>query len=123
MKQILSYVTVALISISVMALVAVPLKATDNDPQTPYIQTVSPESAKPGSIITVVGNCLGKNLASEIFLTRGSSDIKLEITSQKASQIVAKLPSGMEAGRYRLMILSTGIAPRFIEQPVQLIVE
>lgn len=122
MKHFLSFAAVTLISISVIALVAVPVKG-DNDPQTPYIQTVNPEDAKPGSLITADGTCLGKNLVSEIYLTLGSKDVKLEITSQNAGQIVAKLPATLEAGRYRLMLLTTGVAPRFIEQPVRLNVQ
>ena len=122
MKQRVSFATLGLISVSVMALLAVPLKAVDNDPQTPYIQTVNPESAKAGAVITVDGSNLGKSLVSEIYLILGKTDVKLEITSQKASQIMAKLPADLEAGRYRLMILTAGLTPRYIEQPVQLMV-
>ena len=122
MKRILGFLTVALMAIAVFALVAVPLKG-DNDPQTPYIQTVNPESAQAGAVITADGTCLGKALVKEIYLTRGNTDIKLEITSQKNEQITAKLPATIESGRYRLMVLTSGLTPRFIEQPVQLNVE
>ena len=123
MKQLLRFAALALISIGVVAFLGATAMASDNDPQTPYIQTVNPENAKPGSVITADGTCLGKALVSEIFLTVGKTDIKLEITSQGATQIMAKLPPTIEAGRYRLMILTTGVAPRFIEQPVQITVE
>ncbi len=121
MKRVLSC---ALVFIGVMAIAATPARAAvDNDPATPYIRTVNPENAKSGDVITAVGSNLGKALVSELFLTLGKTDVKLEITSQKADQSVAKLPAGIEAGRYRLMILTTGVAQRFIEQPVQLTVD
>ena len=123
MKQLASYATLTLLSVSVMALVAVPLKAVDNDPQTPYIQTVNPASAKAGAVITVDGSNLGQSLVSEIYLTLGKTDVKLAVTSQKATQIMAKLPVDIEPGRYRLMILTAGLTPRFIEQPVRLNVQ
>lgn len=119
MKYVLSFAALVFISVSLI----VPVKAGDNDPVTPYIQRVNPEDPKPGGVITADGTALGKALVSEIYLTRGSTDIKLEITSQKAEQIVAKLPATLEAGRYKLMLLTAGAAPRFIEQPVALTVQ
>jgi len=123
MKHTLGFLTLTLISIGAIALFAKPLPA-DNDPQaTPYIQSVNPDSSKAGGEITVDGHTLGKGTVSELYLTKGSTDFKLVITSQKTDQIVAKLPATIEAGRYRLMVLTVGAAPRFIEQPVSLTVE
>jgi len=124
MKPFLSFFSVSLISITLMTFAAMPARGGgDNDPQTPYIQTVNPEDAKGGSVITAVGTALGKSMVSEIYLTKGNVDVKLEITTQKTDQIIAKIPTTVEAGRYRLMVLTTGLSPRFIEQPVQLTVE
>lgn len=122
MKNLISFMTLALISITAIALVAVPVKG-DNDPRTPFIQTVSPDNVKQGSVIRAEGSYLDKALVSDIYLTRGSTDIKLEITNQTSGEIVAKLPAQVEPGRYRLMVLTVGLAPRFIEQPVLLTVE
>jgi len=122
MKHLVGFSTLALGAIALFALAAFPVRG-DNDPQTPYIYAVNPESAKPGSAITVDGSYLGKSTVSEIYLTHGRTDVKLAITSQKTSQIVAKLPANLEPGRYRLMVLTVGHEPRFIEQPVQLTVE
>ena len=123
MKHSLSFLTLTLVSIGVVALFTLPARA-DNDPAiTPYISAVNPDSAKPGGEIAVDGLALGKSTVSELYLTRGGADVKLEITSQKTERIAAKLPATLETGRYRLMVLTVGAVPRFIEQPVSLTVE
>ena len=124
MKIFLSFFAVALISFCVVALVAVPLKGDNDPPVTPLIHNVTPDPVKAGATITANGDSIGKSLVTELYVTRNNSDFKLEIVSQKADKIVAKLPKDLEPGRYRLMVLAvSGAKPQFIEQPVQLTVE
>jgi len=122
MKLFVSFFALALVSFCVIALVAIPLKG-DNDPQTPLIHIVNPDPAKPGATVTASGSSLGKSLVTELYLTLNNSDFKLEIVSQNSEKIVAKLPKTIEPGRYRLMVLTMGAKPQYIEQPVQLTVE
>jgi IPT/TIG domain len=122
MKRFTGFLGFVLLAVCAVALFALPLKG-DNDPQTPYIQTVTPDTVKAGAEITVEGRNLGKAWVGELYLTTTGSDVKLAITTQKDEQIIAKLPANVQPGRYRLMILTTGNAPRFVEQPVMLVVE
>ena len=126
MKSFLGYSTLTLISVGLVALFAMPAAyagSTDNNPQTPFIQKISPEAVLPGAVITADGEFLGKALVIDLYVTRGGTDFKLTIISQKSDKIVAKLPAQMEPGRYRLMVLTPGLEPRLIEQPVQVTVE
>lgn len=122
--KFLSILKLTAISVFLFALVALPSQAADEaGTQTPFIQTLNPDAAKAGDSITAEGTFLGKSTVAELYLTKGGTDIKLEIKAQKAEQIVAVLPAKVAAGSYRLMVLTTGQAPRFIEQPVLLTVE
>ena len=123
MKHVLSFFGLALISFAVLALMALPLKGGDNNPQTPLIHAVTPEPASPGATVTAEGADLGKSLVSELYVTQNNNDVKLEIVTQASDKIVAKLPKDLAPGRYRLMVLTVGARPQYIEQPVQLTVQ
>lgn len=85
--------------------------------------SAQPEKGKVGDEITVTGENLGKNHVAEIFFTRDNTDIKLPIAAQSATELKFKIPREAKAGRYSLMLLTTGLEPKMIEQPVKVTVE
>jgi len=87
------------------------------------MNSVEPSSVKAGAEATVNGENLDKNTVTEIYITDGSSDIKLQIVQQSAASIKFRVPAGTKAGRFSMMLLTTGADPKLIEQPVKLNVE
>ena len=59
-------------------------------------------------------------LNDRIAILRGN--IRL-LTEQAAASIKFKIPATAKAGRFSLMILTTGKEPKYIEQPVKVTVE
>jgi len=90
---------------------------------TPLMKTVEPDTAKAGDEITVTGENLQKALVGGVFLTDGKNDTKLVVTEQTETTIKAKIPDKAKAGRLRLMVLTTGAEPQFLEQPVAVSIE
>ena len=86
------------------------------------IQSVNPMDAKPGDEIVASGTNLGKKFILELYLTNGKDDIKVDMLKQADTEITFKVPKGMN-GRYRLMIMTNAIEPKFVEQPVRVNVE
>lgn len=89
----------------------------------PYMKAVEPETAKVGDVVKVVGEALDKNRVAEVYLTKGSTDLKVEIVEQQEEFIRIKVPAEAAAGRYQLMFLLAGPDPKLLEQPVFLVVE
>ena len=90
---------------------------------TPKVSTVAPENAKPGAVVTVNGESLAKPNVEKIYLTDGKNDTIMPIVEQADKAIKCKIPDSIEPGRFSLMLLSGGIAPRLIEQPVKMTIE
>ena len=98
--------------------------AVDKDqtvPETPFMRVVAPTSAKPGDTVVVTGEALDKSRVSEVYLTDGAKDFKMEIVQQSNTSITFKVPDATPPGRFGLMVL-TAREPKFIEQPVNLVV-
>lgn len=89
----------------------------------PRMITVEPGTGKAGDEITVAGENLDKALVSKVYLTDGKNDVLLDMTDQSATSIKFKVPAKALAGRFALMLLTTGKEPKLIEQPVKLTVE
>jgi IPT/TIG domain len=90
---------------------------------TPLMRTVTPDTAKIGDQITVVGEYLDKARVSEIYLTDGKNEIKMTIVEQSETTVKVKVPDNVKPGRMRLMVLTTGPEPQFLEQPVSISIE
>ncbi|MEX2261287.1 MAG: hypothetical protein WD696_05015 [Bryobacteraceae bacterium] len=88
----------------------------------PRMTTVEPPNGKVGDVLAVAGENLDKVHVTEIYLTDGKKDHKIEMTEQEASSIKFKLPK-TDPGRYSLMLLTAGKEPKLIEQPVKVTVE
>jgi hypothetical protein len=89
----------------------------------PRMSTVDPGTGKPGDEITVAGENLDKASVAKVYLTDGKNDVLLALTAQTASSVKFKIPAKSAAGRFALMLLTTGKEPKLIEQPVKLTIE
>ncbi len=85
---------------------------------TPLMRTVDPDTAKVGDVLTVGGEYLDKARVKEIYLTDGKAEFKLEVVEQTQTSVKVKVPAKVKFGRLRLMILTTGVEPQLLEQPV-----
>ena len=100
--------------------------ATTEDRQplpTPVMRTVNPETVKAGDVATVSGEYLDKTRVSEVYLTDGNVDVKVEIVEQASSSLKFRVPGKTAAGRYNLMVLLVDEVPKLIEEPARLKVE
>lgn len=89
----------------------------------PKMTTVTPDNGKPGDILKAAGEFLGKQHVAELYITDGTTDWKVEILKQSASEIEFKIPRNVKAGRFYLMVLTTGPDPKLIEEPVRVTIE
>jgi len=89
----------------------------------PRMTTVEPANGKVGEVITVSGENLHKDQVSKVYLTDGKIDVLVDITDQSPTAIKFKIPAKAKAGRFALMLLTTGKEPKLIEQPVKVTVD
>ena len=89
----------------------------------PRMMTVEPMTAKVGDVVTVSGENLDKDNVSEVFLTDGKSDTKVQITEQAAASIKFKVPDGTKPGRFGLVIRTPSTPPKDYIQPVKVTIE
>jgi hypothetical protein len=90
---------------------------------TPMMRVVEPAAAKAGDDVLVKGDYLGENLVAEVYLTDGKANLKVEVLSQSDKEIKFKVPAEAKPGAYRLMVLTTGVEPMLIEEPVRFVVQ
>ncbi len=89
----------------------------------PRMTTVEPGNGKAGDVLTVAGENLDKAGVEKLYLTDGKNDLEVQVTEQAATSIKFKIPATAKAGRFSLMILTSGKEPKYIEQPVKVTVE
>jgi hypothetical protein len=85
---------------------------------TPLMRAVSPDSAKVGEVLTVTGEYLDKSRVKEVYLTDSKSEFKLEIVEQGQTLVKVKISPTVKPGRWKLMVLTAGVDPQLLEQPV-----
>ena len=90
---------------------------------TPMMRTVAPDTAKAGDILTVTGENLDKAKVAEVYLTDGKTEVKVSIVEQTETTLKVKVPDNAKPGRARLMVLTTGTQPQYLEQPVAVVIE
>ena len=110
------------LSFAVPLFLAAGLAAFAQQPM-PRMSTVDPGNGKAGDEITVAGENLEKTHVAKVYLTDGKNDTPLDLTEQSATSIKFKIPAKATAGRFALMLLTTGKEPKLVEQPVKLTVE
>ena len=89
----------------------------------PRMTSVEPATTKAGAEASVVGENLDKGNVTDVFLTDGQVDVKVQILEQAATAIKFRVPTSAKPGRFSLMVLTSTKPPRLIEQPVKLTVE
>jgi hypothetical protein len=89
----------------------------------PRMTTCEPGNGKSGDVLTVTGENLAKETVAKVYLTDGKNDIPVDLVEQAAASIKFKVPEKATAGRWSLMLLTTGKEPKLIEQPVKVTVE
>ncbi len=77
-----------------------------------------------GTRSRVAGENLEKSQVGQgLYLTDGKNDVLLDLTDQTATSIKFKIPAKAAAGRFALMLLTTGKDAKLIEQPVKITVD
>lgn len=89
----------------------------------PRMTAVEPANGKIGDLLSVAGENLEKKNVADVFLTDGKIDLKVAVIEQTATSIKFKIPPKTAAGRWALMVLTSGKEPKLIEQPVKVTVE
>jgi hypothetical protein len=119
--------TFALVAVFILISGVTMCAATGNDEKDKeetraLIQEVAPMNVRPGDTVVASGLNLGKKWVLDLYITNGTDDVKVEVTEQTDKQITFKVPANL-TGRYRLMIMTNTVEPKFIEQPVRILVE
>ncbi|MGA2150371.1 MAG: IPT/TIG domain-containing protein [Bryobacteraceae bacterium] len=111
-------------ALSIPLLVAFALPA---DPQSqggmPTMSSVEPASGKVGDVLVAQGTNLDRDTVAALYLTDGTTDIKVAIIEQSATSIQFRIPPEAKPGRFALMVLTKGKDPKLIEEPVKITVE
>jgi len=90
----------------------------------PRMLSVDPPSGKKGDVVAVSGENLQKDQVDKVFLTDGKNDTPVEVTEQTATSLKFKIPASVTSGgRLAVMILTKGKDPKYIEQPVKIMIE
>jgi hypothetical protein len=110
------------ISLFVTVLLIFAMAAFAQQPM-PRMVSVDPGNGKTGDIIAVTGENLEKAQVAKVYLTDGKNDMLVEVTEQAATLLKFKIPEKVAAGRFSLMLLTSGKEPKLIEQPVRLTVD
>jgi len=89
----------------------------------PTMSSVDPESGKVGDVVVVTGANLDRESVAALYLTDGTTDVKVAIIEQTATSIKFRIPREAKPGRLALMVLTPGKTPKLIEEPVKISIE
>ena len=89
----------------------------------PTMSSVEPDSGKVGDVLVVQGANLDREKVAALYLTDGTTDIKVAIIEQSATSIQFRIPPEAKPGRFALMVLTKGKDPTLIEEPVKVTIE
>ncbi len=107
----------------VFAILALLIFAPAASAQSSRINSVDPMTGKGGDVVAAAGEGIDKAKVTELYLTDGTTDLKVQIMEQSDTQIKFKVPATIKAGKWALMIKTGGAEPKLLEQPVKLMVE
>jgi len=85
---------------------------------TPVIKAVAPVAAKCGDELVATGDNLGEATVESLYLTVGEAFTRVVIVKQTDTSIRFKVPEAAKPGRSGLMVLTAGLAPHYIDEPV-----
>ena len=100
-----------------VVLISVTFLAVSAFAQTPRLKSVDPTSGKSGDELVTQGQSLDENTVEDLFFTDGTNDHKVKMVEQKADSIRFTVPK-IKPGRYSLMLLTKGVSPVYLQQPV-----
>jgi hypothetical protein len=83
------------------------------------LQPWNQRPAKWGDIVSAKGENLDKSSITEVYLTDGSHDTKVQVTEQTETEIKFKVQGDIKAGRYHILMLTADMKS-LVEQPVRL---
>ena len=113
---------ISLFAIPLLLALPLPLHS-EVETRMPSMTAVDPAVGKTGDVLTVQGANIGEESVAALFLTDGKDDFKVVIVAQTPTSIKFRIPADIKAGRFALMILTTGKDPKLIEEPVKVVVE
>ena len=89
----------------------------------PTMKEVVPSTAIVGTVVTVTGENLDRLHVTEVYLTKGSTDTKVQLTAQAKTELKFRVPADLEPGRYGLTVLFNSKTPMLLDQPLYLVVK
>ena len=89
---------------------------------TPLVRAIDPPRARPGDQLVATGDNLGRDCVAEVHLTQGQKSFKVEIKAQAAGSITLVVPVSVEAGRFGLMVVTSGPEPALLDEPVNVVI-
>ncbi len=113
------------IALALAALVLLfPIVARGDGPEAPLpvIRLLDRCYANSGEAVTATGDFLDRRSAMALTLVNGSQEVTATIIRQSATQLVFQVPEAAPLGRYQLRILTGGLKPRLVDQPVFLMI-
>lgn len=84
---------------------------------------IDPDTAKVGDMISVTGEGMDSASVDALYLTNDIEDVQVQIVEQQEKHIKFKVPTGVKAGRWALMLRTKGAEPKLLEQPVKITIE
>jgi hypothetical protein len=88
----------------------------------PMMRTVDPYNAKVGAEVLVSGDNLGDKFVAEVYVGAEGKNTKVDVISQTDKELKFRVPK-VKSGPYRVLVLTKGVEPAMIEEPVRLVVE
>ncbi|MCX6595255.1 MAG: hypothetical protein NTV70_02670 [Acidobacteria bacterium] len=74
--------------------------------------------ANTGEAVAATGDFLDRRSAAGLILVNGSQEVVATIIRQTNTQLVFQVPEAAALGRYQLRILTGGMKPQLVDQPV-----
>ena len=101
-----------------------PLVVRGDGPQAPLpsVRMLDRCYANTGEAVAATGDFLDRRSAAGLILVNGSQEIVATIVRQNNTQLVFQVPEAATLGRYQLRILTGGMKPQLVDQPVFLLV-
>ncbi len=85
--------------------------------------SVDPDIAKAGDMVSVTGEGMDSANVDALYLTNDTDDVQVQIVQQQEKLIKFKVPTGVKAGRWSLMLRTKGTDPKLLEQPFKITVQ
>lgn len=91
--------------------------------QSPEMNSISANTAKPGDTLVISGVGLNSNHIDEVYLTDQKFDMKMKVLEQKDTYIKVRVPPFVKPGRMQILCLTKGANPTLLEQPLYVLIK